>query len=181
MDAEKAASIRRARELLDRLDEQDRQRSSNEFAEDALAEREWQRPLDLTAPARMQNAGGQLPLLPSTAMNRYRAEAEEQEERRRRSREEAEEQERQAMNQRSADWSEWHRAELELALQTEGHILHDTLACLIAELRGQWRDEIASAVGELRAELAVQKSAERQAEKDTVLDLPRQFWRRDVA
>jgi hypothetical protein len=71
--------------------------------------------------------------------------------------------------QSDAEWNAWLSAGIEAALSTEGHVLRDTLVGLIVELRREWRDEIQTAVGELRAELlAVQRSAER----GKILDLP---------
>jgi hypothetical protein len=179
-DEERFRIIDSARETLRRLDEEDRQR--------VLLDQLAQRAVD-----RLDDAGSWsvrrsiLDPVPSTAMDRWRAEAAEQDERRRRVREADAEHQRREMERRtmaSEDWNAWLRAGVDAAREeqpfTDRQI--DVLGMFIAEERERMRKEIQQAVGELRAEIAVQKSVEREAREGEIIDLPRELWkRRDVA
>jgi hypothetical protein len=114
----------------------------------------------------------------SEPMRRWRAEAEEAEAKR------AQEKEmttNELNAQRTRDWEQWADARIDAAisaaLKTKGHDLFDTLVGLVSELREEWRDEIATEVGLLRAEINVQRSAE----SSKVIDLPPMQWKRHSA
>jgi hypothetical protein len=181
---ERRRIIAEARATLERLNDQDRRQDLLDLS----AQRGDGLPIAPDPLARMQNAGGQLPLLPSTAMNKWREEAAEQEERLRRAQVERAEQERRIMDERKAQsdagLNAWVGAKIAAALDGYGFndVQTSALGQIIGEIRQRIRDEITEQVGGLRAEFNMRQSAERQDRKSEVLDLPREFWkRRDVA
>jgi hypothetical protein len=172
------------------------------------------RQLDEPEPARpwgstpdMHNAGGALPLLPNTSMDKWRAEAAETEHRRQREREArdlAQEKDRwmatqaaafgarraQAAQRREID------AAISAALNCKDHDLFKTLVEIIVRLREERHAEIKEALGELRAELAEygRRGAEtvKQLRREIavakahddggrIVDLPKGSWKRHVA
>jgi hypothetical protein len=69
---------------------------------------------------------------------------------------------------RAAAWNDWATAIVARELEAERRLLLDGIGMTLAEERKNTRAEIQAAVGELRAELAVQHAAE----KANVIDLP---------
>jgi hypothetical protein len=176
--AAKEKILRDVRETLRRLDDEDR---SHLPASAAPAQRESGVPIASGSPARMQNAGGALPLLSSASMDRWRQEAAEQEARRRRVNEEQEAEHMRQVQQRSEDLDQRLHNAIGTCLGTKGHILHDTLAGLVSEIHKRMAAEIQAAVGELRAEMNTLLAAQKQHDGGDVIDLPQAFWKRDVA
>jgi hypothetical protein len=157
---EKAARIAEARDLLADLDVADALRAAS--SSHAMPE-----------PSAMQSFG-LLPLLSSARSERFRAEALELEQRHAAERAERKRQEEHLMTgktQADASWNEW--ADRKIAAALEGHGFNemqtDTLGQALAEERKLMRDEIAAAVGALRAELAKTRGVGEGA----IIDLPR--------
>jgi hypothetical protein len=128
-------------------------------------------------------------------LDRWRADAEAQElrfEKQRAAREQREAESRrqqqvQAMSS-DANWNRWIDRKIARALDSSAFngLQTDVLGAVVAEIRHQLRDEFRRELGEygrrgdetvraLREEIAVAKA------HDTVIDLPKGSWRRDVA
>jgi hypothetical protein len=115
-----------------------------------------------------------LPLLSSAPVAKWRREAEEAEARRA--------QERMMTTaelnaQRSAQWEQWATAIIARELAAHDRTLTEVLGQVVAEIRQQLRDEIQTAVGELRAEINVQRAAE----SGKLLDMPNPLRRKSDA
>jgi hypothetical protein len=172
---EKRRILEEARATLEQLDEQDRQQSLGPEPDDWLAWREGGVSPIAPDPSAWTNAGGALPTLPSTAMNRYRQEAAEAEARRAKAREADARQERERHMQRTADWNEWLRAGVAAALEetplTRRQI--EILGMMVAQERERMREHVAEQIGLLRAEMNMQRSID----EGTVIDLPKGSWK----
>ena len=72
--------------------------------------------------------------------------------------------------QSDASWNAWADRKIAVALEAHGfnEIQTDAIGMTLAEERKAMREEIQAAIGELRAELAVQRAHE----SGTVIDLP---------
>ena len=72
------------------------------------------------------------------------------------------------------DWNRWCDARIAAAMAERDRIHIEATGQALATIRRQLRDEFAEQLGQLRAELTVQRAHE----SGQVLDLPRLPWRR---
>ena len=149
-DEEKAESIRRAYETLERLDEQ-------RAAADAEPEPAWPTRPDILDPMQRSSAG----------MDKWRGQAAAAEARREKARER--EQTMDEINaQRSAQWDAFVRGHIEAALTEHDKICQEAIGMALAHERKLMRDHVAEQLGQLRADLTIAKAHER----GKVTDLP---------
>jgi hypothetical protein len=105
----------------------------------------------------------------SLPMQRWRAEQEETERRRQWERERLERQQEEHVRQMQAKSDESWNAWLNAAIEAERKFMFDVHAQVIAEERKRGRAEIATAVGELRAEMNVKVAAEVEKLRDEII------------
>ena len=149
---EKAESIRRARELLEQLDAEDAARAARSAMPQTC----------VVAESQLTQSFGDMPLLSSEPMRKWRAEAEEAEARRAQYRERTMSE----LNaQRTKDWETW----LERHLEFEREAILKAAGQAVGMIRAQLRDEFAEQLGQLRAEFNMLRSAD----KADVVTLPR--------
>ena len=80
--------------------------------------------------------------------------------------------------QRTREWEAWADARIDRALAEHNRGLTEVLGQVVAEERHRMREHVAEQIGLLRAELTVQ----REAERGQILDLPAlPLRRRDAA
>jgi TPP-dependent trihydroxycyclohexane-1,2-dione (THcHDO) dehydratase len=106
-------------------------------------------------------------------LTRWRREAEAQERAFARERAADKQREQRLMDEKTqsdASWNAWADRKIAVALEAHGfnEIQTDAIGMTLAEERKAMREEIQAAIGELRAELAVQRAHE----SGTVIDLP---------
>jgi hypothetical protein len=89
--------------------------------------------------------------------------------------------ERERRQQREAEIIRQQQQAAERETSAFSEIQCDVLGAVIAEERKRQRAEIEEAIGSLRAEINVQRAAEKAHESDPVIDLPQGFWKRDAA
>jgi hypothetical protein len=163
-DEERAEILRTARETLEQLDEQDRQRPPTGALDGWPAQRGDGGPLDADPLARpLTQSCGQLPLLPSTRLAAWRADAEARErafKREREQRKQRDEEHVRQMTQADENWNAW--ADGKIAAALEALAFNDfqveILGMTIAEERKLMRKEFAAEIDKLRQEfLAVNK------------------------
>jgi hypothetical protein len=190
-DAEKAAIMEKSRQLLEELNNMPPYEPVGEDAMEAP-------PADWGVQNKDQLYRYGLKLADPGGVERWRAEAEETERRRQQERERSKLQQEEhvrQMTQADKSWNAWFDAKLTAALTTEGHDLFDALVGIIVEVRRERRAEIKKAIDKLRDELAEygrrgdetvkqlrQEIAVSKAHDDgSVIDLPKEAWKRHVA
>lgn len=177
---QKRAVVEKARRLLQELDRADARTEAevNAAASDALTV------ASEDAPAPWPRAWGQeprneygVPVMSGERMRRWKAEGEEINRRQEQARLERQQETRDAHEQRvrsSADWNSWVEQRINEVSETKlfNEAQQDVLARLLGRMRGEL-EKLKAEIGELRAELTVQRAAADKAnERDgPVIDL----------
>ena len=155
---------------MDEAAERERRRRYIEDMYDLVADMHASSSMPRAMPEPGTQSFGDMPLLSSEPIKRWRREAEEAEQRRAA----AEVQTSAEINaQRTRDWERWLAGHLEI----ERAAMIEGVGEALGQVRAQLRDEIQEAVGQLRAEISIQRAHE----SGKVTDLPNPLVRKSDA